>query len=178
MTRSRRTVAATVVALALLVGAGVAAVEIIAALAGGSGWFPAMSVTRWAAATSWDSVVWRLGSAAVAVCGLWLVLLAVLPGHGRVLRLRSQDDAVLVGTTRRSVRHVATAAADRVDGVESASARLRGRALRVTARTRLTDPKGLTETVRTAAEERLGALAPARPFHVTARIRPARRGAR
>ncbi len=53
--------AATVVALALLVGAGVAAVEIIAALAAGSGWFPAMSVTRWAAGTSWDSVVWRLG---------------------------------------------------------------------------------------------------------------------
>ena len=71
MTRSRRTVAATVVALALLVGAGVAAVEIIAALAAGSGWFPAMSVTRWAAGTSWDSVVWRLGSAAVAVCGSW-----------------------------------------------------------------------------------------------------------
>ena len=178
MTRSGRVASATIVALLLVLAAGLAAVEIVTALLGHRDWLNTRPLTRWAASTSWDDSGWRAASAAVAACGTALLLLAVLPGRRRTLRLGNDADNVDAVTTRRSVRHLAAVAADRVDGVESATARLRRRTLRVTASTRLAEPATLANSIRSAVEDRVRALELQQPLHVATRIRRARREVR
>lgn len=105
--------------------------------------------------------------------GLVLVLLAALPGRTRIEPLRGADPLVIAGIGRRRLGLALAATAADVPGVESASARLRGRLRRraiVRAVTTYPMPGNLAEEVRDAVAVRLAEMEPVHPRMVIVRL--------
>jgi hypothetical protein len=159
--RPSRGLPATVAALALLGIGGLTAVHVVSALLG----LPVKLVpyerwARWASATPWnDSRVLAVASA-LALIGLVLLLIAVVPGRGRMIALRTGDPDLVVGLPRRALARALRARANQVDGVRSAGARMRGWHADVSVRTDLRDTTALGDRVRGAVEDELARLAP------------------
>jgi hypothetical protein len=112
-------------------------------------------------------------AAALTGLGLVLVLLAALPGRTRVEPLRGADTLVIAGVGRRRLGWALAATAADVPGVESASARLRGRIRRraiVHAVTAYPMPGNLTEEIRDAVAVRLAEMEPVYPRTVIVRL--------
>ncbi|WP_214410649.1 DUF6286 domain-containing protein [Sphaerisporangium fuscum] len=169
--RPRRTVPATLTALALAVAAILALVGAVAAAAGGlvhapqAGWLTPLDRLHWDDPSA-------LATASVAVVlGFLLLAAALIPGRPRAIPLASEDPQILTGITRSGLcRHVA-AVAGHVPGVSGARARLRGRRLHVTATTPLRDPGELPGQVAGAVSARLSELRPLKPVKVDVSIR-------
>jgi hypothetical protein len=110
-----------------------------------------------------------LGCAAV-ITGLWLLLAAVWPRRRNTLSVTSRTGVVL---TRRAARRLAVHAAQDVDGVLSARARVGRRRIAVT--TVVTgEPSAVSDDVQRAVEERLAVLRPPARVRATARTESAR----
>jgi uncharacterized protein DUF6286 len=170
--RSRRTIAATIVAVVLAALAILAAVEVISRLADHPARvLPVDRLTELGRDTRWDDPLALAVSGVVAAVGLLLLLIAVLPGRSPVVPLAVAAPDLVAGITPRALRRDAAAAAREVAGVTRASATLHGRRLRVRADTLLRDPGDLAERVRQAVTARLDLLAPVRPVRVRASVR-------
>jgi hypothetical protein len=87
----------------------------------------------WARKTRWDDFVVRVWSAILIATGLVLVGLEVKPRRVTRLPLGSADLATDTSVTRRGLATILRSEATRVDGISSATVRVRRRSARVTA---------------------------------------------
>jgi hypothetical protein len=99
----------------------------------------------------------------IAMVGVWLIVAALRPRSRKMLALTSQTGVFL---RTRDVARLASAAADDVDGVLSASSVASRRMVTVTVES---DRGGVAELVRETVDERLAALAS--PPKVKVRVR-------
>ena len=110
---------------------------------------------HWARGTRWDALVVRVWSAILIVVGALVLILELKPRRVTRLPLRSYDDAIDAAVTRRGLAGMLRAAATGIDGISSATVRVRRRRANVTAAsaargqpaaTALTEP--VTQTLR------------------------------
>ncbi|GGO15965.1 hypothetical protein GCM10010116_32160 [Microbispora rosea subsp. aerata] len=169
--RPARGLPAAVAALALLGIGGLTAVHVVSALLG----LPVKIVpydqwARWASTTAWNDGRVLAVAGALALIGLVLILIAVVPGRGRMVALRTGDPDLVVGITRRTLARALRARANAVDGVRAAGARMRGWHADVSVRTDLRDTAALGDRVRAAVEDELAGLAPAHRVSLNVRV--------
>lgn len=173
--RPRRMVPATVVAAVIFVVAALTAAGIIAALIGRPiALLHAEAIGSWLSRTRWSDPAALAIGAVLALAGLLLIALALVPGRPRVVGLGTGRPDVLMGLTRRGLRHVAATAAGDVDGAERAGAKARGRRVRVTVTTPLRDraeAAAVEERARVAVTEAMDRLDLTRPVTVKVRVR-------
>lgn len=176
--RPRRMVPATIIAAVIFVAAALTAAGIVAALVGRPiALLHAEAIGSWLSRTQWNAPVALAIGAVLAVLGLILIALALVPGRPRVVGLGTGRPDVLMGLTRRGLRHVAATAAGDVDGAERARAKARGRRVRVKVTTPLRDRAEATaveERARVAVTEALDRLDLTRPVTVKVRVRRSR----
>jgi hypothetical protein len=172
--RPRRGVPAALIGLLLLAGCALIATDAIQILAGGH---PLLSYPRFAAALHsqhWNSLAPAIASGGLAVLGVLLLLVALLPGRPVVLALSvsADDEGPTVGLSRRGFRNMLRATAASVDGVTSASLSFRRTVIAASVHT-AGPADGLADSVRAALERRLDQIAPARrpALRVRARTR-------
>ncbi|MBB6174890.1 hypothetical protein HNR23_004950 [Nocardiopsis mwathae] len=163
----------TVVAAVLLLAvAGAAASQVISALAGVPLGIPIVdTAARQVGDARWDDPEVQVASAVLALIGLLLIVVALLPGEGRWAALRTDDPDLLVGLSRTALRRTLTAAVLGAGGVESARVVVRRRRIRVRVRTELAETEELRAAVTAAVEERLADIAPLRPYRLTVDVR-------
>ncbi|MEU6412274.1 DUF6286 domain-containing protein [Microbispora sp. NPDC046933] len=169
--RPSRGLPAVVAALALLAVGGLTAVHVVSELLG----LPVRLVpydqwARWASTTAWDDARVLAVASALALIGLVLILIAAVPGRGRMVALRTGDPDLVVGLPRRALARALRVRANQVDGVRSAGARMRGWHADVSVRTDLRDTTALGERVRAAVEDELARLAPAHRVSLNLRV--------
>lgn len=160
--RPRRSVPAAAVAVVLLAGATLTAVEIIARLLDGSaGVLPVDWLARQGGRTHWSDLATAAVAGVAILLGLLLLWLAIWPGRRRVVPLVPDRPGVVMAIRRPALRRIAADAAGTVDGVDAVV--VRGGRRRLTARvdTPLRDPGDLGAQVQQAVTDRIARLAPA-----------------
>lgn len=167
--RPRRSLPATLVALALLAAAFLIAVSCGQLLLDQTPLLPFAAVAQTGAAFTWNQVIVLAAAAVVAVLGLALMVAALSPGAPTIVALAPRDGQPHAGATRRSLARALTMAARNVDGVDKASVRVRPRTVTAAVRTPLREPADLPEQVRTAITERLDDIALAQRAQVRVR---------
>lgn len=171
---TRRVFPAVITAALLTAAAAIVAAEVIGALVHRPpGLLPVAWLGRLGRETHWDDVLVLAVAAVLAALGLLLLALALWPGRLRAVALRSEATDVVLGITPHGLRRYVARAAESVDGVARARAKVRRRRVRVRADSPLRDVADLTGQVRQAVDERLDELAllhRPRP-HVTVRHR-------
>jgi uncharacterized membrane protein len=172
--RHRRAPHAIVVAALLAASTGLVAIYLISKYVGHqlhvlpSGLFQAGHQLHW------DDPRALVASGVACVLGLLLIYYALLPGRLRVVPVDSQHPRSVVAVTRGGLRRHLAGAANTVDGIASATVRVRGRRVRVYASSSLRDTEGLAAQVETAVNERVSALSPLRPPRVSVTVRKLR----
>lgn len=160
--RALERVLSVLLALALVVGSVLLALEVAWAVAGK----PPLLVT-WKGALSsgqtdaWDTAPVRTTAVVLVVLGLLLLLVALKPRRPSRLPLSSGDQHVDAALTRRSLRTLLQSAAGRVDGISGARAKVSRRRATVTASSRLGSADtaaDLTSQLQQTLQERLDAL--------------------
>ncbi|WP_116201746.1 DUF6286 domain-containing protein [Amycolatopsis circi] len=169
--RTRRTLPATLTAVALLAVCVLTAVAAIQRLTGHQPWLDYRAVAAAVHDAHWTDLVPALVSGAVAVIGLALLWAALLPGKRRILPLTGDPDS---GADTTGYRTTLRAAAANVDGVDRARLSTGLRKVKVRVKTARTRTDGLADAVRTAVESRLDRIAPARRPAVSVRVRATR----
>lgn len=169
--RPHRSWPAIIAALVILAVAVLAAVEIISALAGAPlRLVPFDQAADYAAGVRWNEPGVRIASGVVAVVGLLLLALALIPGRGGYLPLRTEDPSLVVGLSLPGLRRALAAAAREVNGVSDAQVTVGGRRVAVRAETTLRRDAEMRDAVRESVERRLAELDPLRRFTVRARV--------
>lgn len=170
--RPRRSWPAVITALLVLVLAVVAAAEVIAALAGNPlRLIPVGAATEYATTTTWSEPSVQIASAVLAFIGLALIVLALVPGRGRWMALRTDDPALVVGLTRPALRRAVASAAHDVSGVDKVNVAVRGNRMKVHVTTGLRDSERLPAEVTAAVQRRLEDLAPLRNMRINTHVR-------
>lgn len=176
MRRPRRTVPATVTALALLSVSVLTAISAIQLIADQRPLISYAAIADLAHTTHWDSLAVLTASGLVMLIGLILLLTAILPGRPTVIPLRAINIGtdtgadIDAGASRRSLRSTLRAAANAVDGVTATTLTLRRRTITAAVRTHRTTPEGLAEAVRAAIDHRLDQISPATRPAVRVRV--------
>ncbi|MER7207315.1 DUF6286 domain-containing protein [Streptosporangium sp. NPDC000239] len=170
--RPRRVVPAVITAVLMTALGVVVAAEVISALLGRPlRWTPYDRMLSWASTTRWDDSRVLFGAGVVALLGLLLVLLALIPGRPRLIPVRTGDPELIIGMQPRGFTRALTHAAEQVPGIDRARVRLRGRTAEVTAHSPLREPAGLAEAVQRAVTTRIAALGPLKDYPVRVRLR-------
>ncbi|WP_329070764.1 DUF6286 domain-containing protein [Streptomyces sp. NBC_01429] len=169
--RPRRSAPATLTALVLLAACTVVAAVAIQMIAGQTPWISYGAVEDDLRATHWSDRGPAVAGGAAALVGLVMVLAAVLPGRPTVLPLAGDLDS---GASRRGLRGTLRTAAAGVDGVSRVKLKLRRRRVAARVRTDRTNTEGLADAVRTALEQRLDQIDPARRPDVKVKLRATR----
>ncbi len=163
-----------VLALALVVGSVLLALEVAWAVAGKAPllvqWHGALHSGQ---ADAWDTAPVRTTAVVLVLVGLLLLLVALKPRRAPRLPLTATQDGVDAALTRRSLRTVLAGAAARVDGISGAQVKVSTRKASVTATSRLGSPdtaQDLTGTLQTTLQETLDALQLTRTPRLRARV--------
>ncbi len=163
-------------ALAVVVGAVVLALEVGWAVAGQPPllvqWHPAYTAGT---VNAWDTTAARVTAIAVLAGGLLLLLVTLKPRRAPRLPLTETEPGVNAAITRRSLRATLLAAAGQVDGISSAKAKVSKRKATVRASSRLGSDdtaQALTGQLQTALSTRLDGLQLARPPRLRTRVSP------
>lgn len=168
-------------ALALIVGAVVLAVEVgYALLDKPPALVPWRGLYERGTTSAWDTAPVRLVAAAVLLLGLLLLVGELKPRRPSRLAMRRQTEGVDTAVTRRGLRSTLVRAALEVDGISAATAKVGRRRARVSATSRLGDKAAaaaLSSAVAGRAQARLDALQLARPPKLRTHVAP-RRSAR
>ena len=82
---------------------------------------------HWAPKTRWNRMVIRVWSAILIIVGLGILILELKPPRSVRLPVRSGDDAIDAAVTRRGLAAMLRTAATGVDGISSASVKVRRR---------------------------------------------------
>jgi hypothetical protein len=165
---------AFVLSLALIVGAVLVVIEVVAHRTGAD---PVVvqwpAVYRWARDTSWGAASVRLISTLLAVVGLALVVAQLIPRRPKQISLDSGTDTTTATVSRRSLARTVQSAVTDVDGVTGADVAVRRRRVRVRARTRAVQPSAavsLRDSVIQAARDRLDAVRLKQPPNLSVRL--------
>lgn len=157
--RPSRTLPATITAIVLVAaGAGLVWLGVSALMGDTSLAEGALSTTT---AVTWGSIALYAAVAVAAVIGLVLLLAALLPGRRTALTAGTTWHGMDGTTTvmgRSAVERLATARAERVDGVSAARAQLRGGRLKLSLSTYLVSTEELQGTVRDVVQSSLDDL--------------------
>jgi putative intracellular protease/amidase len=169
-------VLSVLLALALIALAVLIPIEVVYALADGSGSLvlPYQPVAEFLRDRAWSSGPVIAISVVVAALGLALVLAELWRRRPGVFTVATGTDAVTAGISRRSLARALTHAATDVPGVTHASASVSRRRAVVDAATPLRDPGDLAERAQQRVEALMASLALTRP--VPTRVRLRRRG--
>jgi Ni/Fe-hydrogenase subunit HybB-like protein len=128
---------------------------------------------QWAHRTRWNAGVIRVWSAVLIIIGLVILAVELKPSRVTRLPLRSGDDATDAAVTRRGLAGTLRAAATGVDGISSATVKVRRRDARITAasgaRARPA-AEAMTEPVTQALRARLDALDLRHPPRLKVRV--------
>lgn len=160
--RPSRALAASIVAIVLLAIGAAATWISIARLSTGS-WPGYLSpATQWLTSLSWNSLGLWVAAIVLAVIGVILLLAALLPGKFNGIRLRATDEdrATEVLLSNRALTRLATAHADRMDGVTSSKATSKGKRVRLRVTSPLRQPGDLRRRVADSVSQRLQSTAP------------------
>ncbi|MBW6439804.1 hypothetical protein KZ829_39370 [Actinoplanes hulinensis] len=153
---------AALFALALLVGGVILVVEVVAHWTGTDPVvFDWPAVHAWARRTTWSAIPVRLISVMLLLVGLALLWAQLKPRRFGRLALEVGHPATDVAVTRRGLAHSLAAAVSRVEGVHNAHVAVKGKKIKVSARTyggRTADVALRREAVTRMAQERLDAL--------------------
>jgi hypothetical protein len=106
----------------------------------------------------------------LAVLGVLLLLVGLVPPRRRLVELGGDDPTVATGVTRRSLRRTLRAAAEDVDGIVRAPVTVGRRRVVVRAATSLRHTDGLAGRVQAAVQGRLDDLAPTRTRRLRVRL--------
>jgi hypothetical protein len=164
---------AVVVAMTLLAGGVLVAVEIAVAAADRRPWvLPHDQWYRWARDTPWDA--WAARGILLAVAGAGLVLLALQLVRRRPDELAADGGApgVDLVVARPSLERSLGRTVAGVDGVRSGRVRISRRGATVAVGTDRSDPGDLADRVREAVAERLRRLRLRAPVSVHVEVRP------
>ncbi|HEX4811364.1 MAG TPA: DUF6286 domain-containing protein [Nonomuraea sp.] len=168
--RPARTLPGAVVSLTLAAGLGATAAEVVSALLGRPlGWVPVNELARLAGDHTWPEAA--TAALATAGAGLAMLLLAVVPGRGRLVPVQTSDPLVVIGITRSGLRRTLRAAAQQVSGVERARVRLRRRTIEVTVVTSAESSGSMLRQVGTAVGDRLAGVGTLGTGEVVVRLR-------
>jgi hypothetical protein len=162
---------ALAVALALVVGGVVVAVEIAIADFRSEPWL--IPYDEWyqsARVNAWSSPTTRRLALALTAAGLLLLLLHLVRRRPMVLPMEAGGSLHHADLNRRGVERSLVRAVSRVDGVASAKARISSNRTRVTASTNRRLPGDLEARVKRAAEQRLTSLRLASPPPLSVRL--------
>ncbi|MCF6472407.1 hypothetical protein FAF44_29020 [Nonomuraea sp. MG754425] len=171
---SRRVPAMIVAALLALLSLLVLA-ETLSGLAGRPlRWIPYDRLLAGAGSTLWSDPRMLLGSAVVALIGLGLLAVALVPGRPSMVPVRSGDPDLIIGLRPRSVTRALAHAAEQVPGVRSARATRRGHTFAVTPTTYARETDGFGQDVRGAVLSRLAALDLVEPYRVAVHVKEQR----
>ena len=127
---------------------------------------------QWAHKTQWDAGVVRVWSAVLIVIGAVILAVELKPPRVTRLPLRSGHDATDAAVTRHGLAQMLRAAATGVDGISSATVKVRRRRARITAAwpPRPTAAAALTEPVTQTLHARLDALDLRHPPRLKVRV--------
>ena len=155
-------------ALALLVGGLLAALEIGAAALGREDDLvvPWRDWRQDLLDTPWEDYVVRLVLAATLAVGLLLLFLLFARRRPTAVRLAARSDGATAELDRVGLERHLTSCLGRVDGVGGVGVRVRGGTARVSAVTAARDTSPVEASVRNAAERALGELGLASPLPV------------
>lgn len=150
--RPSRVIPATVVSVLLIaVGAGLVWATVIRLTSGT--WSAYLApFTRWASALTWGASITIVISLAAVVVGLIVLVTAWKPGRPSAMVLQPAHETEQAGSTefvitRRAVAKLATAHADQVDGVDSVSAVVGARRVRLSVKSASEQRSELQATV-------------------------------
>ncbi|MER5769922.1 DUF6286 domain-containing protein [Streptomyces sp. NPDC001985] len=167
---SVRRLPAALLALVVLGGAGLLLYDIVAVRADR----PAMQwrrdaadhLARWRLDETWVLAV----AAALALLGLWLILLALTPGLRRLLPMRRHDSSVRACLTREAAGQVLRDRAMEVPGVRSARVRTGRRKVSVRARSHFRELDDVRADLDRALGTALTELGLAKPLSLAVRV--------
>ncbi|WP_046469994.1 DUF6286 domain-containing protein [Allosalinactinospora lopnorensis] len=170
--RPRRSWPELIIGVPILVLAGVAAAEVISGLAGHPlRLLPFEGAAGYTGEARWSDPPVQGASVMLAVVGLALIVLALLPGRAPWTAPSTDAPDLVVGLERSALRRALTAAAHDVDGVRSACVSVGRRRVHVRVRTEPWSSASPAEDVTRAVERRLAALGPLRALKVSTRVR-------
>lgn len=170
-------VLAALLALAMLLGGLLVAIETVLALLGRQHWLvPHEQWAAWLDGQTWESTTVRMTCVVAVLLGLLLLVVAARRGKPSILALPSGNaPGVYVQVSRRGVEKTLADVAREVEGVDEARASATRR--RVTVQATAGGPtSGLADTVSAAVESRLAALGLASSLRP--RVRISRRSSR
>ncbi len=168
-------VLSAVLALALLAGGVVVAVEILLAGVDRGPWVvPYDRWREWAATTAWSNGEARLLWIALLAAGLGLLVVALWRRRPASLPLAPGPAGVAAELDRRGTERWLGERAGRVEGVSQARARVRATAVRVRAESVTTDGAEVRRRAADTVARHLGELGLARPLRVKAEVRSRR----
>lgn len=130
---------------------------------------------HWARVTRWDAFVVRVWSAILIAVGALVLILELKPRRVTRLPLQSGDDATDTAVTRRGLAGMLRAAATGVDGISSATVKVRRRRAHVTAASAARGrpaATALTEPVTQALRSQLDSLDLRHPPRLTVHVVP------
>ncbi|MFD4248922.1 DUF6286 domain-containing protein [Amycolatopsis thermoflava] len=172
--RPRRSLPASLSAVALLAASALVATSAIQMLAGRQPLISYDAVAETLHTTRWDSWGALLAGAVAAALGLVLLLAAVLPGSATVIPLDDDGNGLDAGASRRGLRTTLSAAAAGVDGVSRARLAVRRHRVTANVRTDRASAEGLADAVYTALERRIAEISLAAPPALRVRVRSTR----
>jgi hypothetical protein len=171
--RPARTLPGAVVSFALAAGLGATAAEVVSALLGHPlGWVPVNELVELASKTTWPEAA--TAALVSAGAGALMLLLALVPGRGRLVPVQTSDPLIVIGITRAGLRRTLRAAAEQVPDVSKARVRLRRRTIEVDVVTGAESSGSMLRQVGTAVGDRLAGVGTLGTGEVVVRLR--RRG--
>ncbi|CAL9399023.1 DUF6286 domain-containing protein [Streptomyces sp. enrichment culture] len=174
---SARRVPAALLALAVLVIAGVFLYDIAAVRAGRPGMSWRRDLARQLAERPLDDVWVLTGAAVAAALGLWLLVLALTPGLRSLLTMRRVRPDVRAGLDRDAAATVLRDRAMEVAGVQSVRVAVRRRRTDVRAVSHFRDLDDVRDDLTAVLDEALRGLGLARPSTLSLHVRrPGRKG--
>ncbi|MBV2362652.1 DUF6286 domain-containing protein [Streptomonospora nanhaiensis] len=173
--RPRRSWPALIVGALVLLVAALAAAEVVSALVG-SPMRTAVTTTaeEYAVGAQWGDPAVQAASLLLALIGLALIAIALLPGRGRFAPLRTDDPDLVVGLSRPALRRTLVLAAQSVGGVRAARVTVGRHRIGVRVHTDLIEAPELRGQVAAAVERRLTEIAPLGDFKVITHVRCAK----
>ncbi|MFF2849167.1 DUF6286 domain-containing protein [Streptomyces sp. NPDC058001] len=173
---SGRRVPAALVALVVLGGSGLFLYDIAAVRAGQPAMHWRKALARELAHRPVDNVWVMVGAGAVAVLGLWLIVLAVTPGLRAVLPMRPTHD-VRAGLHRAAAAMVLRDRAMEVSGVQSVRVRTRRHKVDVRAQSHFRPLDEVCADLDAVLADTIRSLGLGRPPALSVRVRrPSRKG--
>ncbi|MET9360714.1 DUF6286 domain-containing protein [Streptomyces sp. NPDC006632] len=174
---SARRVPAGLLALVILAAAGLFLYDVAAVRAHHSAMRWRVRLTDWLAAHPVDDVAVLAGAAAVALIGVWLVVLALTPGLRSILPMRRPSPAVHAGLDRAAAALVLRDRAMEVAGIQSARVRMGRRRVVVRAHSHFRELDDVRADLDAALGTGIRELGLAGPPGLAVRVsRPARKG--